>query len=70
MSDLCLVGKWFECWGFCFLGYGAAWRCNKVLMFGRSLVSSSLRVRMFLDISIPVDEDTVLLWKCNDPVFQ
>jgi hypothetical protein len=70
MSALCLVGKWFECWGFWFLGYDAAWQCNKILMFGQSLVFSFLRVRMFLDISIPVDEDTVLPWKCNDPVIQ
>lgn len=70
ISALCLVGKWFECWGFCFLGYDAAWHCNKIPMFGCSIVSLSLRVRMFSDISIPVDKDAVLPWKCNDPVSQ
>ena len=70
MSDLCLVGKWLECWGSRFLGYDTAWRCNKILMFGRSIVSLSLRVRMFLDISIPVDEDTVLPWRCSVLVIQ
>ena len=70
ISALYLVGKWFKCWGFCFLGCDAAWQCNKNLLFRQSIVSSSLRVRMFLDISIPVDKDTVLPWKCNDAVIR